>query len=191
MIKARSDCKFYIVTKRIDRFDQCIPNDWNTGYDNVYISSTVENQSMADYRLPILLESPVKHKAICVEPLLEDIDLSKYLSTRQIHHVIIGGESGKKARVCNYKWVRHIVDDCNRYYVPVCFKQTGSNFVDEYGTTNHYSRPSQIPTAATRYGYLSSFRLDRLDKLLDETEEYSKNAKLLLDTIRLASRGIS
>ena len=58
MIKLRSDLKFFIITKRIDRFISCIPSDWGNGYDNVLIACTVENQEMADYRLPIYINAP-------------------------------------------------------------------------------------------------------------------------------------
>ena len=53
MIQQRSDLIFYFFTKRIDRFAECIPDDWGDGYDNVIVGCTVENQEMADYRLPI------------------------------------------------------------------------------------------------------------------------------------------
>ena len=53
MMKQRSDCLFYFFTKRIDRFMQCIPDDWGDGYDNVLVGCTVEDQRGADYRLPI------------------------------------------------------------------------------------------------------------------------------------------
>lgn len=52
MMKQRSDCLFYFFTKRIDRFMQCIPDDWGDGYDNVLVGCTVEDQRRADYRLP-------------------------------------------------------------------------------------------------------------------------------------------
>lgn len=34
MIKERQDCTFLFLTKRIERFMQCIPDDWNDGYEN-------------------------------------------------------------------------------------------------------------------------------------------------------------
>jgi len=37
MIKERQDCTFLFLTKRIDRFMQCIPDDWNGGYENVIV----------------------------------------------------------------------------------------------------------------------------------------------------------
>lgn len=53
IIKERTDIDFLILTKRIDRFPQSLPSDWGTGYDNVNIGCTVENQTLADYRLPL------------------------------------------------------------------------------------------------------------------------------------------
>lgn len=47
MIKERSDLNFMILTKRIERFFESLPNDWGDGYDNVYIGCTVENQAFA------------------------------------------------------------------------------------------------------------------------------------------------
>ena len=58
MIRERSDLRFAIITKRIHRFMECIPDDWGEGYPNVSVYCTVENQQMADYRLPIYLELP-------------------------------------------------------------------------------------------------------------------------------------
>ncbi|MBS7340113.1 MAG: DUF5131 family protein [Lachnospiraceae bacterium] len=48
IIKERSDCTFLFLTKRIERFLDCIPEDWGDGYDNVVICCTVENQENAD-----------------------------------------------------------------------------------------------------------------------------------------------
>ncbi len=46
MIRERQDCTFLFLTKRIDRFMKCIPNDWGNGYDNVVVCCTIENQKM-------------------------------------------------------------------------------------------------------------------------------------------------
>lgn len=42
-IRARSDLEFFFITKRIERFYECIPPDWGNGWDNVAIGCTVEN----------------------------------------------------------------------------------------------------------------------------------------------------
>ncbi len=130
MIKTRNDCWFYFFTKRIDRFMDCIPLDWKDGYDNVMVGCTVENQAMADYRLPIFLSLPIKHKFITVAPLLERIDLSKYLDA-SIKEVSIGGESGLYARPCDYDWILDIREQCVRKNIPFRFHQTGAHFIKD------------------------------------------------------------
>ena len=51
MIRERSDLHFIFLTKRIESFMECVPSDWNDGYENVTVGCTVENQDRADYRL--------------------------------------------------------------------------------------------------------------------------------------------
>jgi protein gp37 len=96
-IRARPDLHFYIPTKRIHRFLDCIPPDWADGYENVTIACTAENQAMADRRLPLFCSLPIKRREIIVEPILEQMDISAHLSG--IEQVIVGGESGDDARV--------------------------------------------------------------------------------------------
>ena len=130
MIRERSDCKFLIITKRIDRFTVNLPDDWGEGYENVTICSTVENQDRADYRLPVFMKAPIKHKMIICEPLLELIDLEKYLGN-WVELVLVGGESGNEARICNYDWVLGIHRQCRQKNVPFHFKQTGAKFLKD------------------------------------------------------------
>lgn len=125
MIRERQDCHFFIITKRIDRFYTSLPSDWGEGYDNVTICSTVENQDRADYRLPILLRAPIRHKEIVCAPLLEQLDLSAYL-TDEIECVSVGGESGNDARICDFDWVLSIRRQCLEKGVPFRFHQTGA-----------------------------------------------------------------
>lgn len=128
MMKERSDCMFIFFTKRIDRLEQCLPPDWGDGYDNVHIGCTVENQDRADYRLPIFLNAPIKHKSIICAPLLENLSISKYLDST-IEEVSVGGESGNEARECHYEWVLNIRRQCVEQNIPFCFHQTGANFI--------------------------------------------------------------
>ncbi len=101
MIKVRNDLKFLIITKRPNRFFFSLPDDWEDGYDNVEVACTVENQDMANFRLPIFLQLPIKHKSIMVAPILENINLKPFLN-ENIKTVSVGGESGQQARVCNF-----------------------------------------------------------------------------------------
>lgn len=129
IIKQRSDIRFLICTKRIERFEICKPSDWGSGYNNVSIAVTCENQQKADERLPIFLKINAKRKYIFASPLLEYIDFSKYLESGEFNMVSVGGESYKNARECRFEWVTHIKKDCDKYGVKFDYHQTGSNFV--------------------------------------------------------------
>jgi len=134
MIKERQDITFLILTKRIDRFMTVLPADWGEGYDNVNLGCTVENQEIADYRLPLFLSYPIKHRFIACAPILERIDLTAYL--HGVEHVTVGGETGREARICDYKWVLDIKNQCQKAGVTFWFKNTGSQFLRD-GVVNH------------------------------------------------------
>jgi protein gp37 len=149
MIRFRRDLLFYIITKRIDRFRVNLPEDWGDGYDHVSVCSTCETQEMADYRMPILLSLPIKHKAIICEPLLERINLSRWLLP-SIEKVIAGGESGNNARICNYDWVLDIRTQCIEKKVAFNFKQTGARFVK--GDNLYFIKRQDQHSQATKAG---------------------------------------
>ena len=154
MIRERTDLQFHIITKRIDRFAQCIPPDWCNGWDHVTICSTCENQDRTDYRLPILLNLPIKHREIISEPLLGEIDMEQYLATGLIDHVTCGGESGDLARPCDFRWIQMIRRQCIRCGVPFTFKQTGAVFIKD-GKVYHIDRKLQMAQAKkSGYSYI-------------------------------------
>ena len=126
MIRLRQDLHFFIITKRIHRFEQCKPDGWGDGWDNVTVCCTCENQPAADFRLPIFMSLPIKHKQIACEPLLSEIDLSAYL--RGVENVVPGGESGNEARLCRYEWILDIRRQCVENHTSFYFKQTGARF---------------------------------------------------------------
>ncbi len=130
MIRERSDLDFYLIIKRPERIAPHLPSDWGSGYDNVHVCCSVENQMEADHRLPLFLELPLPHKSIILEPLLESINIRKYLNRYgdQIEEISAGGESGPGARLCDYAWVMEIMLQCAEYDVPFRFHQTGANF---------------------------------------------------------------
>lgn len=129
MIKERSDLHFIFLTKRIERFIDCIPADWENGYDNVTVGCTIENQKNADYRLTIFDTLPIKHKNIICQPLIEKIDMSTHL--KNIELVIVGGESDYYARPLDYNWVLSIRNQCLHNNVKFEFRQCGSNFIKD------------------------------------------------------------
>lgn len=129
MIKERSDCTFLFLTKRIDRFKDCIPADWGYGYDNVTVCCTIENQKNADYKLSIFKDLNIKHKCITAQPLLEKIDIEKYLD--DIELVVVGGESDYNAREFDYSWALDIREQCIRKKVNFEFRQFGTHSIKD------------------------------------------------------------
>ena len=153
MMRLRNDLRFMIITKRIDRLQETLPNDWGDGYENVTICCTVENQDRADYRLPIYKVLPIKHKIIICEPLLERIDLRPYDIASWVEQVVVGGESGYEARVCNFDWIMELHDICLEQNVSFWFKQTGAKFSKEGKLYNikRQLQHSQARKAAINY----------------------------------------
>ena len=129
MIRERPDLHFVFLTKRIERFMYCIPDDWNDGYDNVTVGCTIENQDRADSRLSIFSKIPIKHKNIICQPLIERISIKNYLD--EVELVVVGGESDSKARPLDYDWVLSIRDECIEKKVHFEFRQCGTHFIKD------------------------------------------------------------
>lgn len=146
MIRRRQDCFFYFFTKRIDRLSECLPPGWGGGYENVIIGCTVENQEMADYRLPIFLALPIRHRAIIAAPLLTPLDISVYLDSEKIEEVSASGESGADARPCHYDWILSLRQQCAERDISFQFHQTGAHFVKD-GKMYRVPRREQIAQA--------------------------------------------
>ena len=135
MMKTRSDCMFYFFTKRIERLNFSVP-------DNVIVGCTCENQKMADYRLPIFKKLNIKYKTIILAPMLEKMDISKYLGS-DIYEVNVSGEScssqqiraqqirAQQVRALNYDWVLDIRNQCIKANVNFGFHQTGARFIKD------------------------------------------------------------
>lgn len=162
IMKERSDCFFMIITKRIDRVQYCLPSDWNDGYDNVEIVCTIENQKQADIRLPIYYQLPIKHKSLCVEPLITGVHIELYLYGMGLNKIIAGGESGygESIRPCKEEWVQRLYNVSHKYNIPFCFKQTGTYFVHLNGELETIARQNQFKRA-TELGY-QDFLIDSL-----------------------------
>ena len=158
MIRLRSDLRFMMITKRIDRLYESLPDDWGDGYEHVTICCTVENQDRADYRLPIYKIAPIKHKIIICEPLLERIDLRSYDIGSWVEQVVVGGESGYGARVCHFDWVMELHALCVEQNVSFWFKQTGAMFVKE---GKLYPIKRQLQHSQARKAGINLNRIDR------------------------------
>ena len=136
-IRENKDYVFMIITKRANRIIECLPADWGEGYDNVILCVTVENQARADERLPLFAQIPCKHRWITCSPLLEEIDLSRYLSTGKFESVDAHGERsyhGEEIRETHYNWVQNLHNQCAQYNLRFHFLQVGQNFIMPDGT---------------------------------------------------------
>lgn len=144
MMRERSNCMFYFFTKRIERLDFSVP-------DNVIVGCTCENQKMADYRLPIFKKLGIKYKTIILAPMLERMDISRYLDD-DIYEVNVSGESGSspqiraQIRALNYDWVLDIREQCIKANVNFGFHQTGARFIKD-GKEYRIERKYQISQA--------------------------------------------
>jgi protein gp37 len=153
IIRRTPHLTYQIVTKRTHLIKDRLPDDWGNGYPNVWLIATVENQEMANKRIPELLKNPAVVHGISVEPMLGPIDLSSLslgggiflnaLSGKQkcyyefggmrdiandyhkLGWVICGGESGPDARPLHPYWARGLRDQCVVTGTPCFFKQWG------------------------------------------------------------------
>lgn len=136
IIRKRPDVIFYILTKRVPRIPECLPEDWGDGYENVDLNITCETQRAFDERWPILRDIPAKHKGINLAPFLEPIDITPALASGQIENVNLGGEGFGFHRPCHYEWIKQVSDDCARHRVNFTLNAIGSVFVKD-GKTYH------------------------------------------------------
>lgn len=119
---------------------------------NIILLASVENQAMADKRVPELLRIPAACRGLSLEPLLGPVDLTrleadesmgctfnaltgfgswnKDLQFAPLSWLIVGGESGPGARPCNVEWIRSLVAQGEAAGVATFVKQFGANVHD-------------------------------------------------------------
>jgi len=136
-----------LLTKRPEHIRAMVPPAWLTSWpEHVWIGCTVEDQKRAVERIPHMLAVPAAVRFLSMEPLLEAVDLTRLsyggatlnaltghiagpddMIPERVSWVIVGGESGHKARSFDLAWARSIVGQCVAAHVPVFVKQMGSN----------------------------------------------------------------
>ena len=119
---------FQILTKRPGRaaawWEQNAYDFQDSWPKNVWIGSSVESQKYAP-RLTVLARIPAAVRFVSAEPLLERIDLTKWLNDGSVNWVIVGGESGPHARPMELDWVRDLRDQSIAADVTFFLKQLG------------------------------------------------------------------
>jgi protein gp37 len=149
---ARLGCNFSCQNDQYYKIIESLKNPSGKCFPipNVWLGVTVENQKAADQRIPLLLETFASTRFLSVEPMLENVNLTRIdwsertafvdATTgkvavpftvlnhfRPLDWVICGGESGSKARPFHLEWARSLRDQCADAGVPFFFKQLGSN----------------------------------------------------------------
>lgn len=94
---------------------------WPAG---VWIGTSVESQKYAP-RIGVLARLPAPVKFVSAEPLLDRVDLSRWLEAGDVQWVIAGGESGPAARPMELAWARALRDQCRKAGVAFFLKQLG------------------------------------------------------------------
>ena len=111
---------YQVLTKRPERMARYFSR--RDVPDNMWLGVSVENKKHGLPRIPILCGISAKTRFLSVEPLLEDLGV---VDLDGIHWVIVGGESGHKARPMDKRWVISIRKQCRAQKVPFFFKQWG------------------------------------------------------------------
>jgi protein gp37 len=116
---------FLLLTKRPQNIRKMLPDDWGSGYPNVWLGATTENQEELDRRLGHLLAIPAKVHFLSCEPLLGPLDLSDFVddlpSTKK--WVITGGGTGGAYPLSEPAWFRDIGVQCVAAGIPWFHKQ--------------------------------------------------------------------
>ena len=111
--------RFQILTKRSDRLLELNPKiDWPS---NVWMGVSVERQDYT-FRIDHLRMTDARIKFLSLEPLLGPL---MNLDLENMDWVIVGGESGPRARPIKEEWVVSIRDQCAARNIPFFFKQWG------------------------------------------------------------------
>lgn len=126
---------FQVLTKRSARAaDFAEGIEWP---ENVWMGVSVENQRWTS-RIDDLRKIPALVRFLSCEPLLGPLDLN----LEGIRWVIVGGESGPRARPMCPEWARSIRDQCRTAGVPFFFKQWGA--FDEAGVRRGKSAAGRL-----------------------------------------------
>jgi len=156
-IHKRSDCLFIITTKRTDRIEQSLPDNWLDGWDNVVIQASVEDNLTAWERIIPLFNMPIKHIGIEAQPLLEELNINEILGSGFIEKVSVGGESynglDRKAKELELNWVKSLREKCKEFEIQFVFSNTGSRLRLEDGKLINIDRVLDQVYLAKFYNY--------------------------------------
>lgn len=126
---------FQILTKRPERITECLPEDWGSGWGNVWMGTSVGNPGGIQ-RIHDLLKVDAKIRFVSFEPLWAKVDMNlDILDLIKIDWAIIGGESGNETgkyryRPCEIEWIESLVNDLGAT-TEIFIKQMGTHLAKE------------------------------------------------------------
>ncbi len=130
---------FQVLTKRADRLAQLSPLlNWT---DNIWMGVSVEDDRVID-RIDALRKTSAAIKFLSLEPLIGPLS---NLNLLDIDWVIVGGESGHKARPMKKQWVLDIKNQCLHSNTPFFFKQWGGKNKKQAGRLLDGKTYDQMP----------------------------------------------
>ena len=131
--------QFQVLTKRPARVAAMSKKlNWA---DNIWMGTSVESGRHAD-RIDYLRKTSANIKFLSLEPLLSELPK---LNLVNIDWVIVGGESGAKARPMQQEWVEDIQHQCKKSAVPFFFKQWGGKNKKRAGRLLHGRTWDEMP----------------------------------------------
>jgi protein gp37 len=119
-IKKTPQHKYQILTKREKILEKYFDN--RLVPENVWLGVTVEHKK-TKHRIDVLRKIDTKIRFLSIEPLINDVGK---LDLKDIHWVIVGGESGLCARRMNPQWAINIQKQCEEQGIAFFFKQWGT-----------------------------------------------------------------
>lgn len=161
------------VFKGDDHKGQPWIQSFNLPLKNVHLGVSVEDVK-ALARIPTLMRTPAAVRFLSLEPLIERVDVSPWLTapgaciyvdgkpTRGLDWLIVGGESGPGARPCALEWIETIVDHARATATPVFVKQLGAYVVSEErafqdAAEMRYARGPDAKWPADRWAWRAGF----------------------------------
>lgn len=146
---------YQVLTKRAERLESLLSGKELADLreqSHIWWGVSVEDRKFGVPRIDRLRQCRVAVRFLSVEPLLEDLGT---IDLTGIHWVIVGGESGRRARHMSHEWVINILRQCRAYNVPFFFKQWGGwnkkrsgreldgSVYNEYPTCENYPIPDR------------------------------------------------
>ena len=150
---------FQVLTKRSERMKELLSTQlhWVRRLRHIWWGVSVENRKHGVPRIRDLQAAPAGVRFLSVEPLIEDVGR---LPLRGIDWVIVGGESGPRARPMCESWVRRVREQCEVANVPFFFKQWGGVQKRKTGRELDGRTYDDVPRIAQRSAPSLSERLE-------------------------------